>query len=426
MTKLKELIGIIKDKASQGKAAILSKRTTLSLLRATSHDSFTPPSHKHISTLLSSGDGSRATASAAIDLLMDRLQTTRNSAVALKCLITVHHIIKHGTFIFQDQLSVYPYTGGRNYLNMSNFRDKSTPTSWELSSYVRWYAQHMEQLLSTSRILGFFMGTSESGFIAVDDDMNRRMDDFGSGRITFELFDDSVYTTSMNTMNVCKSDSKESEFIIHVSRQMDDNGSTWMTLNPSEDSRYATSSSNMMNVYKSDCGQSRYSTTTIKETQERVSGLTNGDLLSEMDSLLELVEGIGRRPSYSSSKENKLVDEIVGLVEDDGVVALTEVYVRVNEFRERVGSLSFGEGVELVCCMKRLEDCKERMMVSMLEMAEEQRLWDSTRELKERVYREEGKVLKMVTRHRASESDRFAGRVQNSVVLAKFPSSRFM
>ncbi|CAJ1854486.1 unnamed protein product [Sphenostylis stenocarpa] len=156
MTKLKELVGIMKDKASQGKAAILSKRAALSLLRATSHDSFTPSTSKHLSTLLSAGEGSRATASAAVELLMDRLQSTQSSAVALKCLIAVHHVIKRGSFIMRDQL---PYSGGgRNNLNLSKFRDRSSPVCWELSSWVRWYAKHVEQLLWASRIVGFFLG----------------------------------------------------------------------------------------------------------------------------------------------------------------------------------------------------------------------------------------------------------------------------
>ncbi|XP_027337607.1 putative clathrin assembly protein At4g40080 [Abrus precatorius] len=328
MTKLKELIGIMKDKASQGKAAILSKRITLYLLRATSHDSFTPPTHKHISTLLSFGDGSRATASAAVELLMNRLQTTQNSAVALKCLIAVHHIIKHGTFILKDQLSVFPSSGGRNYLNLSNFRDKSTPISWELSSWVRCYAKHVEQLLCTSRILGFFLS-----------------------------------------------------------------GET------------------------NDAPETR---------EERASGLTNGDLLRETEALLVLIEGVGEIPESGSVEENKLVGEIVGLVEEDGVAALSEVCVRVNEFRERLGCLCFGEVVELVYAMKRLEGCKEKiaMMKVMVEVAEKMRMWDSVRELKEKVENmEEGKLYRRkVTRH---VSDRFAVAVLSSVDLVQFRSTRF-
>ncbi|PRQ48561.1 putative ANTH domain-containing protein [Rosa chinensis] len=170
-TKIKDLLmGAIKDKASQSKAAILSTINTaasstpqslhLALLRATTHDPFSPPPAKHLAALLSFGHSSRATASAAIEALMDRLQTTQNSSVALKCLIAVHHIVKYGSFILQDQLSVFPSTGGRNYLKLSNFRDNSSPISWDLSSWVRWYGQYIENLIITSRFLGFFLGSN--------------------------------------------------------------------------------------------------------------------------------------------------------------------------------------------------------------------------------------------------------------------------
>ncbi|KAI4317309.1 hypothetical protein L6164_025188 [Bauhinia variegata] len=327
MTKLRELVAIIKDKASQGKAAILSDRATLSLLRVTTHHSVAAPSHKHLSSLLSIGDGSRATCSVLIELLMDRLQTTHNSAVALKCLIVVHHIIKYGSFILQDQLSIYPATGGRNYLNLSNFRDDSSPITWELSSWVRWYAQYIEQLLCTSRVLGFFLGSDPSS-------QNRE---------------------------------RESQ-------------------------------------------------------EERITGLLNADLLRETESLLALVEEICARPDPAHMNGNKLVEEIAKLVGEDWISITSEVSVRVSEFRERLGCLSFGEAVELMCDLKRLEECKERMMLVA------QSLWDLVSQVKEKagknVYREENSRL--VRRHRASESDRFASSIFNSGDLLRFPSGRLM
>ncbi|KAL4386977.1 hypothetical protein GQ457_09G011080 [Hibiscus cannabinus] len=163
---LRDFIGIIKDKASQSKAALISNPKTLSLhvalLRATTHDPFTPPDPRYLATLLSFGHSSRATASTAVEALMDRLQTTRDAAVSIKCLVTVHHIIKRGSFILQDQLTVYPSTGGRNYLKLSDFRDDTTPLTWELSSWVRWYALYLENLLSTWRILGSFLYSTSS------------------------------------------------------------------------------------------------------------------------------------------------------------------------------------------------------------------------------------------------------------------------
>ncbi|KAL3003890.1 hypothetical protein AAZX31_08G131000 [Glycine max] len=323
MTKLTHLIGIIKDKASQSKAALLSKRTTLFLLRATSHDSSTPPTRKHLATLLSSGDGSRATASAAVEVLMDRLQGTNNAAVALKCLIAVHHIIHHGSFILQDQLSVYPSAGGRNYLNLSNFRHNADPTSWELSSWVRWFAKHIEQLLCTSRILGFFLGTPT-------------------------------------------------------------------------------------------------------DREDRVSGLVNADLLTEFDSLVALVEGICKRPEPNNVYGNNgLVEEIVKLAREDWGVVEVEVRVRVSEFKERLGGFRFGEVVELVCCLKRLEQCQE-----MMDGARELGLWDLVGEVKDKagiqVYRQEGKLPKESRKLRFSESDRFSAPVLNSRDFLHFPSGRFL
>ncbi|XP_054820848.1 putative clathrin assembly protein At4g40080 isoform X1 [Prosopis cineraria] len=327
MAKLKNLIGVMKDKASQGKAALLSKRATLSLLRATSHDSFTPPTPKHLSTLLSLGDGSRAAAAPAIELLMDRLQKTHNSAVALKCLIAVHHIIKHGTFILQDQLSVYPASGGRNYLKLSNFRDNSSSISWELSSWVRWYAQYTEQLLCTSRALGFFLGSNSSS--------------------------------------------------------------------------------------------------DAESQGERVSGLMNADLLGETDALVALIDEIGRKPDCESTKGNRLVEEIENLVGEDWISIMKEVRVRVKEFRERLGCLSFGEAVELVYELKRMEESK-----GMRRMVAEQSFWDFVREVKEEadqeILREEIKGYKTVRRHRASESDRFARSILSSADYLRFPSGRLL
>ncbi|XLR03501.1 hypothetical protein S83_069699, partial [Arachis hypogaea] len=348
MTKLREIIGIIKDKASQSKAAILSNRANLSLLRATSHDPSTPPAHHKLSTLLSSADGPRSSASAAISILLRRLHSTHSSAVALKCLLAAHHVIRHGTFILQDQLSTaYPCSrGGRNYLNLSHFRDRSSTTSWELSSWVRWYAHHIENILCASRTLGFF----------------------------------------------------------------------FLSASPPSPSSPAR-----------------------ENKEERVSCLTNGDLLRELDSLVALIEGITKKPHHNNKIEedyskNKLVDEVVGLVEEDAVMAVSEVSARVNEFKERMGLLSFGEGVELVCILKRLEECREQLVACcscLMQKGEKKRFWECVRELKEVAGKnvlcteEEGK--RVGRPERKTESDRFLdGRVVlNSVDLVRFPSSRF-
>ncbi|XP_044475986.1 putative clathrin assembly protein At4g40080 [Mangifera indica] len=159
--RLRIFVGFLKDKASFIKTTFSSKRQTSSIrravLRATSHVTSTPPSDKRIAAVLHFGHGSRPRASACIQALMDRLHATRNAFVALKCLFIIHHIIKKGSFILKDQLSIYPSYGGRNSLNLSMFRDKSDLESWELSSWVRWYASVLEINLTVSRVLGYHL-----------------------------------------------------------------------------------------------------------------------------------------------------------------------------------------------------------------------------------------------------------------------------
>ncbi|KAL5705448.1 hypothetical protein ACHQM5_023749 [Ranunculus cassubicifolius] len=158
--KLKHLIGIVKDKASISKTVLISKPNTtillITVLRATTHDPSIPPNQKHIDTLLAYGhNSSRNTAATCIEGLMDRLHKTHNAFVAFKCLITIHHILKKGSFILQDQLS-----RGSNYLNLSSFHDNSTTESLNMSFWIKWYARVLESVLLTSRSLGFFLSSS--------------------------------------------------------------------------------------------------------------------------------------------------------------------------------------------------------------------------------------------------------------------------
>ncbi|CAI0447912.1 unnamed protein product [Linum tenue] len=166
-SRLRILVGILKDKSSILKSFLISPakpKLRLAILRATSHAAASPPSDRSISGVLSlGGHGSRRTAGTCIESLMDRLHATKSAYVAIKCLFTVHAVLTKGSFILKDQLSVYPASGGRNSLNLSKFRDGSDPESWELSSWVRWYAAVIEQNLAVSRTLGRFLSAAAAG-----------------------------------------------------------------------------------------------------------------------------------------------------------------------------------------------------------------------------------------------------------------------
>ncbi|KAL3527588.1 hypothetical protein ACH5RR_012244 [Cinchona calisaya] len=304
--KLRDLIGAVKDKASQSKAAFISTPQTITLrlavLRVTTHSPSTPPDDHHISALLSLGNSSRSTASSLISSLIDRLHGTSNSTVALKCLLTLHHIIKRGPFILQDQLSIFPATGGRNYLKLSAFRDGATSLTWVLSAWVRWYARYVEILLSNSRVLGYFLG-STTGSVEKD------------------------------------------------------------------------------------------------KQEERISSSLNQNLIKDVDSLVGMIEEICEVPDPSFVEGNKLLNEVISLLGNDYLSTVNELLSRLGEFNERLGCLSFGESVELVCVLKRLEDCKEKLsLLFKVKKPSTETLWGLVTELEEKietlkVEKEERKLL---------------------------------
>jgi len=101
----------------------------------------------------------------------------------------------------------------------------------------------------------------------------------------------------------------------------------------------------------------------------------------------------------------------------------------LSEFKERFGGFKFGEAVELVCGLKRLEQCKEKIL-AMMDEARELKLWDMVTLVKDmaeiEVCREERKLRRDTPKLRVSESDRFSGRVLNTRHFLVFPSGRLL
>ncbi|KAE9609062.1 hypothetical protein Lal_00020607 [Lupinus albus] len=165
--RLRNLAHKLKDKASVISAALSIKRHVSSVhvhvIRATTHALAAPPSESRIAALLNVGHGPHPQLPrACIDALMDRLHHTRSATVAMKCLFTLHNVVVKGTFTLKDQLSYYPSYGGHNFLNLSTFRDDSDVDSVELSYWVRWYAVVLEQCVTISRILGYYLHSSSN------------------------------------------------------------------------------------------------------------------------------------------------------------------------------------------------------------------------------------------------------------------------
>lgn len=157
--RLQEFMGLVKDQVSLGRALVKEgelSQISLAVLRATSHEEQIAEEGV-IKAVLEAGGGSRMRVAHCVCAVMDRLNKTHNWIVALKCLLLIHRCLLEGGFMFQDQLSIHPSNGGRNYLNLSNFKDTSSSFTWAVSAWIRWYARYIEQCIQTSRnVEGFF------------------------------------------------------------------------------------------------------------------------------------------------------------------------------------------------------------------------------------------------------------------------------
>ncbi|KAF6166817.1 hypothetical protein GIB67_005693 [Kingdonia uniflora] len=331
----RDLLGVLKDKASLTKAVILTSSLNLTIVRATTHDPSTIPHEKDIDTLLSYGHSSRIPAANCINAIMNRLQNTHDSFVAFKCLVMIHYIIRRGSFILQDQLTIYPLTGGHNYLNLSKFRDNSSLERWEMSSWVRWYARVLEYILCTFRIMGFFI-----------------------------------------------------------------------------------------------CSVTSHPNSSKQEHEEKVSALMNIDLIKEIDTLTGFIEELCRAPELLNIRDKGLVHEVMRLMGEEFSSSQREILIRLSELEQRVGTLSFGDSVELVCIFKRLESCKERLLVLFINRKGGlgEVLWGLIRDLKEKVTIEkecgERRLVKAGWRGKFSESARFGERILRLGDSVMFSSGR--
>ncbi|CAN0878437.1 hypothetical protein LINGRAHAP2_LOCUS12474 [Linum grandiflorum] len=90
--------------------------------------------------------------------------------------------------------------------------------------------------------------------------------------------------------------------------------------------------------------------------------MVTADLVRETDSLVGLIEEITKKPESLHLKGNLLTAEIIALVGEDFLSAVNEVSVRIDELKNhRKSCLSFGDSVELVCVLKRLLGCREKL-----------------------------------------------------------------
>ncbi|KAL4571454.1 hypothetical protein LXL04_018214 [Taraxacum kok-saghyz] len=158
---LRKALGAIKDTTTVNIAKVSSdyKELDINIVKATNHVE-RPAKEKYIRAIFAAISATRPRADVAycIHALARRLSKTHNWAVALKTLIVIHRALREVDPTFQEELLNY----GRNrnhVLNLSYFKDDSSPNAWDYSGWVRTYALYLEERLECFRVLKYDVET---------------------------------------------------------------------------------------------------------------------------------------------------------------------------------------------------------------------------------------------------------------------------
>ncbi|KAI3926458.1 hypothetical protein MKW92_007924 [Papaver armeniacum] len=153
---LRKAYGALKDSTTVGLAKVNSefKDVDVAIVKATNHVEC-PPKERHLRKILANTSVVRPRADVAycIHALSRRLAKTHNWTVALKTLIVIHRMLREGDPTFREELLNYSQRG--RILQLSNFKDDSSPIAWDCSAWVRTYALFLEERLECFRVLKY-------------------------------------------------------------------------------------------------------------------------------------------------------------------------------------------------------------------------------------------------------------------------------
>ncbi|WRX14476.1 AP180 N-terminal homology (ANTH) domain - like 4 [Theobroma cacao] len=148
--------GALKDTTKVGLAHVNSDYADLdvAIVKATNHVEC-PPKERHLRKIFMATSAIRPRADVAycIHALARRLAKTHNWTVALKTLIVIHRALREGDPTFREEL--LNFSQRARILQLSNFKDDSSPIAWDCSAWVRTYALFLEERLECFRILKY-------------------------------------------------------------------------------------------------------------------------------------------------------------------------------------------------------------------------------------------------------------------------------
>ncbi|KFK32949.1 hypothetical protein AALP_AA6G310300 [Arabis alpina] len=148
--------GALKDTTKVGLVRVNSDYAEIdvAIVKATNHVEC-PPKDRHLKKIFVATSATRPRADVAycIHTLSRRLHKTRNWTVALKALLVIHRLLREGDPTFREELLNFAQRG--RFLQLSNFKDDSSPIAWDCSAWVRAYALFLEERLECFRVLKY-------------------------------------------------------------------------------------------------------------------------------------------------------------------------------------------------------------------------------------------------------------------------------
>lgn len=145
---IRKAIGAVKDQTSIGIAKVAgtaAPELEVLVVKATSHDE-DPADDRYIREIVNFCANSSGYVSACVLTISKRLSKTRDWIVALKALMVVHRVLIDGNPSFGEEI-VYATRKGVRVLNLSGFRDEAHSNSWDHSSFVRFYALYLDEMV---------------------------------------------------------------------------------------------------------------------------------------------------------------------------------------------------------------------------------------------------------------------------------------
>ncbi|KAE9608334.1 putative ANTH domain-containing protein [Lupinus albus] len=134
------------------------------IVKATNYD-HALPKEKHIRTIFQSLSPSKPRSEVVycIHGLARRLSQTYNWAVALKALIVIHRAMRELDSTVWVELVNYS-RGNGCLINITHFRDSSSPYALDYSAWIHNYALYLEDRLQCFLIMNYDVGTNSSKF----------------------------------------------------------------------------------------------------------------------------------------------------------------------------------------------------------------------------------------------------------------------